>query len=127
MTQDQQSVPSPFVIRVDTYENHLGQRLFERVVVSGEAPAGFARFIGVGQINIPNSPVGPVSHPFQFAIAADSVDRAFSLFESTAQSEGKAEFDKLRADIRRQMTAVQVAPAGALGLLDPSGNPIKKG
>lgn len=127
MLPSQPSVTDPFIIRVDTYENQLGQRLFERVVVSGKPPDGFARFIGVGQINIPNTPVGPVNHPFQFKVDADSVERAFSVFEATAQSEGKAEFDKIRADIRRQLTAVQVAPAGAIGLLDPSGNPIKKG
>ena len=124
--QSQSPAPEPFVVRVDTYENQLGQRVFDRVVVSGSPPASFHRFVGVGQINVQNTPVGPINQPFNFTIDADSIDRAFGLFEATAQSEGKRVFATIMADIRRQMTAVQVAPPSALGLLDQSGNPIKR-
>lgn len=117
----------PFHFRVETYENQLGHRLFERVVTHGDAPDGFVRFIGVGQVNINHPQAGPISQPFQFDLQADTVERAFAMFEAGAQAEGRKVFDRIMADIRRQMTAVQAVPAKALDLLDASGKPLHRG
>lgn len=126
MQDPQPPALDPFIIRVDTYENERGNRVFHRVLIAGKPPEGFHPFVGVGQVNIPNSPFGPIQQPFNFVIEADSVERAFALFEGSAQAEGRVVLDRIRNDIRRQMTAIQPAPAGALGLLDASGNPLPK-
>lgn len=116
----------PFVVRVDTYENHLGNRIFDRVLISGTPPAGFHRYVGTGQINVKHPVAGPIHQPFNFVIEADSVDRAFALFEVAAQVEGRNVWAAIEANIRQQMNAVQTVPASALKLLDSSGNPLKK-
>lgn len=116
----------PFVVRVDTYENHLGNRVFDRVLVSGTAPAGFHRYVGTAQINVNHPVAGPIHHPYNFVIDADTVDRAFALFEASAQAEGQKVWAVIEANIRKQMNAVQAVPASALKLLDSSGNPLKK-
>ncbi len=118
--------PEPFIVRVDTYEDDKGHRLFDRVAVSGVLPPDVPRFIGVGQLNVEDSPVGPIHQPFNFALEADTVERAFSLFESAANAEGKQVLARISADIRRRMTAIQPAPAGALSLLGSDGVPIKR-
>lgn len=118
--------PSPFIIRVDTYENEKGQRLFDRVLISGTPPSDFNRFIGIGQVNIPQSPVGPIHQSYNFVIDADSLDRAFALFDSAGKAEGQQVLARIVAEVRRQTTAIQPADARALDLLDQSGNPIKR-
>lgn len=127
MEKKQQPSPEPFHYRVENYENHLGHRLFDRVVTSGVAPEGFARFVGVGQVNINHPQVGPINQAFHFDLDADTVDRAFAMFEAAAQAEGRRVFERIMADVRRQMTAVQAVPAKALDLLDASGKPLHRG
>jgi len=118
--------PDQFILRVDTYENHLGQRLFERVVVSGTPPPTFHRFIGAGQLNVPDSPAGPIHQPYNFVLEADSVERAFELFEAAAQAEGRRVLAMIASQLRQQMMAVQPMDPKVLKLLDSSGNPLRR-
>lgn len=126
-TTPQPAAPN-FHYRVDTYEDNQQRRMFERVVVFGQAPPEFARFIGQAQLNLPHpmAPGGVLHHPFTFRIEADSVERAFALFEVQAKAQGKMESERIHSEIRRQMTAIQPASADALRVLDASGNPISK-
>lgn len=104
---------APCVLRVVNYENELGYQLVEREVVSGSPPPGFVRFVGTAHLDI-RTPRGVARQSYRFPIDADSLDRAFTMFEICAKSEGDALRDRMVADARRQTSP----------LLDPTGRPL---
>lgn len=112
--------PAP-IVRVDTYENTVGHRLIERVPV-GDVPDGFVRFVGFGSLTV-QTERGPVGDPFQFAIHADTIERAFALFEASAQAAGRARIAELQSAMRRN--ALMTPPTAAeSAILDANGRPL---
>lgn len=107
------SPPAPAILRRVEYENEKGFHVVEREVVSGVAPPGYVRFIGTAHLDIKTSQ-GVMRQSYLFPIDADTLARAFVMFESCAQAEGMAVRDRMIANARRQ----------ANPLLDPSGRPI---
>lgn len=105
--------PAPLIIRKVNYENERGFQLVEREVVSGDMPKGFVRFVGTAFLDI-QTPRGIARQPYQFPIDADTLARAFTMFEPCAQAEGNATRDRLLADARR----------AANPIIDPTGRPI---
>lgn len=103
------------------WENDKGHRIVERV--SPTAPADFVRFVGYANITM-HTPRGPVDQPFSFPLPADTIERAFELFESAAQAEGKNHIQEMQQQIRRAQLLRPISQAEASSLLDASGNPM---
>lgn len=95
-------------------DGERARHVIEREIVEGTAPDDFSRFIGevVAQIN---TPMGPITEKVIFGIAADTVGRAFELFDSRADHAVR----ELLANLQAQHRAMQNQ------LVTPTGQPMR--
>jgi len=105
-----------FVIQKTLYEDNNGRFVEERVVVSGEAPEGFVRFQGrgnvKGQFKHPLSPNTTVSADtkFSYPIDAETVWEAFEKTEDAFLEARPAQEAKLKAEVMGRLNkAVEAA------------------
>jgi len=120
--QQEQTGPSP-MWQVVNWENAKGHRIVERVPRVAPPP-GYVHFVGYANITV-HTPRGPADQPFTFPIEADTIERAFEMFEATAQAAGKQHIQEIQNEIRRAQLMRPVSASEA-ALLDVSGNPIKR-
>ena len=95
----------PFVIKVETYENHKGQRIEFRSPVSGLPPLTAVGFRTLGALQIDSGDGQTHLHQFWYALKVDPLasfeDRlaqAFSGLESAYEAAAKAEMQRLYAE-----------------------------
>lgn len=126
MASEQQKPVPEIIAKLTNYEDSRGRVVIEREVVVGEVPSDYVRFVGRSQLNATIPGRGVIQRVFHFAIAADSVVRAFALFDARAQAAGGEEAERLRRELIEQQNALLVpADRQAAALLDASGNPIR--
>ncbi len=113
------AMPAPFVARIENYVNDRGYLITRHVVVTGTVDPS-KQFIGHGEVS-----VAGVRKSYRFPIEADTLERAFELFEPAARAAGENEARQLTEAIRRHQSAIHPVPASALGgLLGPDGKPL---
>lgn len=125
-----------FVIQKTLYEDNNGRFVEERVVVAGEAPKDFVRFLGRGKVQgkfkHPLSPGTTVSadSKFSYPIEAETVWEAFEKAEDAFLEARPAQEEKLKAEVMGRLnkavedakkqeekarSEIAAAPPGILG------------
>tara|TARA_R100001086_G_scaffold211678_1_gene127678 strand:- start:364 stop:723 length:360 start_codon:yes stop_codon:yes gene_type:complete len=118
MTDSKKTSPPPTasIVEERTYVDQAGRRIVELVPVKGDLPETMPRFAGKAMVETAHGAreFGP------FPIDADTLERAFALFDSTAN----ARLEEWMSQMRRQ--AIEAAGRGgpANSLLDPRGRPL---
>lgn len=110
----------PCIYEVRHYRDHQGHNLVENVLIEGDAlPPGLSRFMGQAFVRLQIGPqVQDIPVP-PFPVEADSVIRAFGLFEGVAIAAATEFKQKLLAQQRRIMPAT---PQQAGRILGSDGN-----
>lgn len=112
--------PVPCIYEIKNYRDEEGHNLVEHVAVSGKLPGTMTRFMGQVFVNVQarGGPAQQIPVPL-FPIEADTVVRAFSLFEGLAVVAATAFRDTV---VRQQQRVQPVSPQQAQQLLGPDGN-----
>ena len=132
-------VPLPFFFREVTHNRVTPVRqgdqivlnmvaLIERVHEGGTWPEGVARFQGVGRIDAPQTPIGPVSRNYRFDIPARTLEEAWANFDDASgrgSEQAKQQLrDEIAAALRAQASQIAVpTPAQASRILGADGRP----
>ena len=86
-------VTAKFVARVSHYVDARGQNITEFAVLRGELPSDHPKFVGRATAQI-----GGREFPLEFPIEADTLDRAFVLFQSVAEAAGQEAVSRVRRE-----------------------------
>lgn len=99
-----------------TYTDARGRRVTENILVHGEAPENFVRFVGTVGITV-GANGGAMNRAMTFPIPAGSVADAYELFADHAERLK----DRVEDDMRRQSLMAGADPRMARLVLGPDG------
>jgi hypothetical protein len=67
------------IYKVEDYYSN-GKHIREYIIVSGETPGDFSRFVGIGGVDVDLNGFN-ISRQFKFHLEADSIEEAFEKFD----------------------------------------------
>lgn len=103
--------------------------LIERAPEGGPWPEGVARFQGLGRIDAPQTPIGPISRNYRFDIPARTLEEAWGNFEGASGRGSEQATQQLREEIASvlRQNAERIAvptPGQAARILGADGRPV---